>query len=62
MRLPRTGEPGWNGPSHFMADFYAQHFKLPIIPFVNNGQNGYYKFYDQPAVQMSGMLLFKEVI
>ena len=59
MRLPGTGEPGWDGPSHFMTDFYAQHFKLPIIPFVNSGPNGYYKFYDQPAIQMSGMLVIQ---
>ena len=58
MRLPGTGERDWNGPSHFMTDFYAQQFKLPIIPFVNSNPNGYYKFYGKPAIKMSGKLLY----
>lgn len=54
MRLPGTGEPKWEGPSHFMTDFYATKFELPLIPFVNSSPNGYYKFYGEPAIKAIG--------
>jgi monoamine oxidase len=53
MRLPGKGIQGEGGPSHFMTDFYAQQFDLPLKDFVNSNSNGYYKFYGKPAIRMS---------
>ena len=48
MRLPGTGKPDWTGPSHFVTDFYAQHFQLPLKKFINTGDQGYYSIYGEP--------------
>lgn len=54
MREPGTGEPDWNGPKHFLTDWYTNHFKLERIPFINYCGEGFYYFYDQEKIRMSG--------
>lgn len=60
MRLPGTGETAVDGdaatdePSHFMTDFYAQKLGATVIPFVNTGTNGFYRFYGEEPIRMSG--------
>ena len=55
MRLPGKGLPDWKGPSHYLTDFYAEQFNLPVIPFVNQDDNGWLSFYDQPPIQILGI-------
>ena len=57
MRLPGTGKPDWKGPCHFLTDFYSQMFKLPLIPFINSGKKGYYRFYGDTPIKMGGKVL-----
>ena len=56
MRLPGTGKQGWKGPSHYLTDFYAQQFHLKVTPFVNKNENGWLSFYDQPPIQILGII------
>lgn len=54
MRLPGNGTPYWTGPSHFMTDYYAQKFDLPLKQFVNSSDEGFYYFYGQEPIKMKG--------
>lgn len=56
MRLPGTGLPDWEGPAHFMTDFYAQKFQLPLKKFVNSCDEGYYSFYGDPPIKNKGII------
>ena len=52
MPFAGTGKPDWTGPSHFVTDFYAQHFQLPLKKFINTGDQGYYTIYGEPRIKM----------
>ena len=57
MREPGTGAPDWNGPKHFLTDWYTNLFHLDRIPFINYCGEGYYCFYGQPKIRMDGETL-----
>ncbi len=52
MRLPN--QPDDPNKPHFMTDFYATLFQLPLAPFVNFNENAYLKFYNREKVQIKG--------
>lgn len=52
MRLP--GAPDDQNKPHFLSDFYATLFKLPLMPFKNADENCFLKFYNMEPVQIKG--------
>ncbi len=56
MRLPGTEEetlaPGGIWTRHFMTNFYGHQFDIPLTPFKNSDENGYYKFYNSEPIQI----------
>ena len=63
MRLPGRGDPDTqpkSEASHYMVDFYAgkEKFNLPIIPFINECEFGYYKFYGTEQITMKGIKIY----
>ena len=62
MREPGTGSPNWKGPKHFLTDWYTNLFHLERIPFINYCGEGYYCFYGQPKIRMSGQCIFKKCV
>ena len=63
MRLPGSGELDCDGPHvhHYLTDYYAQKFSLPVVPFINSTEEGYYMFkkledkdHCEPKIKMKG--------
>ena len=52
MRLPSP--PTDPNKIHFLTDFYATLFKLPLVPFVNGDDNAFLKFYNMEKVRIKG--------
>ena len=43
--------------THFLTDFYAEEkFHLPMLPFINECDNAYLKFYDNKKVRIKGKM------
>ena len=52
MRLPGALSDVYK--PHFLSDFYAKRFKLPLVPFNNADENCFLKFYNMKPVQIKG--------
>ncbi len=56
MREPGTGKSDdGNGRSHFMTDFYAQKFQLPVTEFVQYSDQTYLSFYGETPIKEAGI-------
>ena len=53
MRLP--GKPDDKNKIHFLTDFYAKKFDLPLVPFHNSDDNAFLKFYNEEKVTYTGI-------
>lgn len=41
--------------THFLTDYYGEtKFKLPMVPFINECDNAFLKFYDNPRITIKG--------
>ncbi len=52
MRLP--GKSDAKEKIHFLTDFYAKKFHMPLIPFHNSDENAFLKFYNEEKVTYPG--------
>ena len=56
MREPGTGRKDWNGPCHFITDFYIQKFQLLTEEFVQFSDQTYYAFNRKLPIKKAGIV------
>ena len=53
MRIPCRADA--KVKTHFLTDYYGEtKFKLPMVPFINECDNAFLKFYDNPRITIKG--------
>ena len=62
MRLPCAVDVPTEDMTHFLTEAYIDRFKLEKLQFVNACDNGFLKFYNEPAIRVKGIYTYEEVI